>query len=146
MVHSVHISRLQRFAVYLCVLFLLKEVCKSKIDFPVIGPNVTFATKIWQTAKERKKKDDSSAREYFQSLEPKKGYLGFQGNTNSEFAELLLHQIVECEQDSVGMPMSPGDGAEAKKSTTVGNSKAFVLYRKQVQHYPSCVLFLSRRL
>lgn len=60
----------------------------------------------------------------------KKGDLGFQGNTNSEFAELLLHRIVECEQDSVGMPVSPGDGAEAKKSTTVANSKAFVLYRK----------------
>ena len=56
----------------------------------------------------------------------KKIDLGFQGNTNSEFAEFLLHSLVQCkqfEQESVRMD----DGAEGKKNRTAANSKWFVL-------------------
>ena len=51
--------------------------------------------------------------------------LGFQGNTNSEFAEFLLHSLAnwQFEQESVRMV----DGAEDKKNTTEANSKWFVL-------------------
>ena len=56
----------------------------------------------------------------------KKIDLGFQGNTNSEFAEFLLHSLVQrkqFEQESVRMD----DGAEVKKNRTAANSKWFVL-------------------
>ena len=57
----------------------------------------------------------------------KKIDLGFQGNTNSEFAEFLLHSLEQCkqfEQESVD------DGAEDKKNRTAANSKWFVLRLK----------------
>ena len=55
----------------------------------------------------------------------KKVDLGFQGNTNSEFAEFLLHSLVQWQfkQESVRMD----DGAEGKKNRTAANSKCFVL-------------------
>ena len=52
----------------------------------------------------------------------KKIDLGFQGNTNSEFAEFLLHSLVQrkqFEQESMRMD----DGAEVKKNRTAANSK-----------------------
>ena len=62
----------------------------------------------------------------FKLWNQKKIYLGFQGNTNSEFAEFLLHSLVQCkqfEEESVRMD----DGAEVKKNRTEANSKWFVL-------------------
>ena len=52
--------------------------------------------------------------------------LGFQGTTNSEFAEFLLHSFAQWqfEQESVRMV----DGAEGKKNTTAADSKWFVLH------------------
>ena len=51
--------------------------------------------------------------------------LGFQRNNNSEFAEFLLHSLVQWqfEQESVRMD----DSAEGRKNRTAANRKCFVL-------------------
>ena len=50
---------------------------------------------------------------------------GFQGNTNSEFAEFLLYSVVQWQFEQESMRMD--DSAEGKKNRTAGNSKCFVL-------------------
>ena len=54
----------------------------------------------------------------------KKIDLGFQENTNSEFAKFLLDSYrVEREQDSAVMSVAIGDGTEDKRKSTTANSE-----------------------
>ena len=87
---------------YLCFFSIEVGLCPKKTDFDVVGvgPNVAISSETWKTAKEWKKQDDSVASEHFQSLEPEEDrcWFSMQGYTNSEFAEFLLHSLVQCEQ------------------------------------------------
>ena len=55
----------------------------------------------------------------------KKIDLGFQGNTNSGFAEFLLHSLVQWQFEQESVRMDDHDSAEDKKNRTAANSKCF---------------------
>lgn len=108
--------------------FLLNQVCapKNPILLSVIGPGMSRSPpKRGRPPRNEKNKTILLRESTFNLWNQKKIDLGFQGNTNSEFAEFLLHSLVQWqfEEESVRMD----DGAEGKKNRTAANSKWFVL-------------------
>ena len=107
-----------------CFKFVMKFVCK---DWPLLWLAMSCSpAKRGRPAKNERKKMQEST---FNIWNQTKIDLGFQGNTNSEFAKFLLDRVEhEREQHSaVNMSVVMGDKTEDKRKRTAANSQNFVL-------------------
>lgn len=80
--------------------------------------------KVGRPARNERNKTILLRESTFNIWNQKKIDLGFQENTNSEFAKFLLDSYrVEREQDSAVMSVAIGDGTEDKRKSTTANSE-----------------------
>lgn len=113
---------------YLCFFPIELNLClKKNPDLVVVGPTLCRESppKRGRPPRNEKNKTILLRESTFNLWNQKKMDPGFQGNTNSEFAEFLLHSVVQWQFGQESMRMD--DSAEGKKNRTAGNSKCFVL-------------------
>lgn len=112
---------------YLCFFPIELNLCpKKKPDFVVVGPKLCRESppKRGRPPRNEKNKTILLRESTFNLWNQKKMDPGFQGNTNSEFAEFLLYSVVQWQFEQESMRMD--DSADGK-NRTAGNSKCFVL-------------------